>query len=154
MKLIFLDIDGVLNDEKFYKNRRYNKFINNKYNNINYKKVKLINNICDKTGAKVVISSSWRINMTVEELQELFVFFHGKFEVIGKTPMHGVLGNRGIEINEFLDTYGKENVEGYVIIDDDTDIQSNQLSNFVNTCYRKGITKKDCKKSIKILNSK
>lgn len=46
-----MDIDGELT---------YSNYRNNKTANIDIEKVKLLKEICDKTGAKVVISSSWR----------------------------------------------------------------------------------------------
>ena len=51
MKIIFLDCDGELT---------YSDYENEETANIDIEKVKYIKEICDKTGAKVVISSSWR----------------------------------------------------------------------------------------------
>ena len=51
MKIIFLDVDGELT---------YSNYQNRETANIDIEKVKLVKEICDKTGAKVVISSSWR----------------------------------------------------------------------------------------------
>lgn len=51
MKIIFLDCDGELT---------YSDYENEETANIDIEKVKLLKEICDKTDAKVVISSSWR----------------------------------------------------------------------------------------------
>lgn len=51
MKIIFLDVDGVL---------AYSSYSNSNTANIDISKVQMIKEICDKTGAKVVISSSWK----------------------------------------------------------------------------------------------
>ena len=51
MNIIFLDVDGELT---------YGDYENEETANIDIEKVKYIKEICDKTGAKVVISSSWR----------------------------------------------------------------------------------------------
>lgn len=51
MKIIFLDVDGELT---------YSDYQNEDTANIDIEKVKLLKEICDKTNAKVVISSSWR----------------------------------------------------------------------------------------------
>lgn len=51
MKIIFLDVDGELT---------YSDYENEETANIDIEKVKLLKEICDKTDAKVVISSSWR----------------------------------------------------------------------------------------------
>ena len=51
MNIIFLDVDGELT---------YSNYDNPETENIDIEKVKLLKQICDKTNAKVVISSSWR----------------------------------------------------------------------------------------------
>ena len=51
MNIIFLDVDGELT---------YSDYENDETANIDIEKVKLLKEICDKTDAKVVISSSWR----------------------------------------------------------------------------------------------
>ena len=51
MKIIFLDCDGELT---------YSDYENEETANIDIEKVKLLKEICDKTDAKVIISSSWR----------------------------------------------------------------------------------------------
>ena len=50
-KIIFLDVDGVLNCRDY---------INDKTNDIDPLKVQMIADLCDKTNAKVIITSSWR----------------------------------------------------------------------------------------------
>lgn len=50
-KIIFLDVDGVLN---------YSNYTNNATNDIDPVKVKMLAELCNKTNAKVVITSSWR----------------------------------------------------------------------------------------------
>lgn len=62
MKYIFLDVDGVLNNKKHYKK------LHNKYGGrfccqdmpFNPRSLKNLRNIIDATGAKLVLSSSWR----------------------------------------------------------------------------------------------
>lgn len=51
MNIIFLDVDGELT---------YSDYENEETAHIDIEKVKLLKEICDKTNAKVVISSSWR----------------------------------------------------------------------------------------------
>lgn len=50
-KIIFLDVDGVLN---------YSHYTNDATNDIDPAKVQMLADLCDKTNAKVVITSSWR----------------------------------------------------------------------------------------------
>ena len=51
-RVIFLDVDGELT---------YSSYKNNETQNIDPEKILLVKEICDRTGAKVVISSSWRM---------------------------------------------------------------------------------------------
>ena len=70
MKIIFLDIDGVLNGYSRFTGLCYKvfsklhllKFVKRHYDlfGVRTHKVKLLSKIVKKTGAKVVISSSWR----------------------------------------------------------------------------------------------
>jgi histidinol phosphatase-like enzyme len=53
MKVIFLDIDGVLNSEEFLKK--------NKNEAIDRNNVSILKKIIDKTGAFIVMSSAWRL---------------------------------------------------------------------------------------------
>lgn len=50
-KIIFLDVDGELT---------YSNYENDSTANIDVEKVKLLKEICDRTNAKIVVSSSWR----------------------------------------------------------------------------------------------
>ncbi|MBP3534398.1 MAG: hypothetical protein J6J53_00140 [Muribaculaceae bacterium] len=56
MKLIFLDIDGVLNSYKFLQNLPEDSF------GIDNTRLPILKRITDSTDAKIVLSSSWRKN--------------------------------------------------------------------------------------------
>lgn len=64
MKIIFLDIDGVLNHEDFYRERFEKRYddgaIEHPYSEIDPKTVQRLNKIIEETGANIVISSTWR----------------------------------------------------------------------------------------------
>lgn len=126
MKVIFLDIDGVLNYAGT--TQRWRGFIG-----IDPEKVKMFNEIIDKTQAKVVLSSTWRLDddwlntMVANGLRrEDFV---GRTIRLTKTryelPEHPGWVPRGAEIQEWLDK--NPEVERYVIIDDDSDMLSGQI---------------------------
>ena len=66
MRIIFLDIDGVLNSEEWFDSEEY---ISNKYieingmscnNEINEEFVKNLKDIVEHTGAEIVLCSTWR----------------------------------------------------------------------------------------------
>ena len=181
MKVIFLDIDGVLNSENWY--RRRSKEVEMDAVQAQYPfyefdplAIKVLNRIVKETGAKVVVSSTWRLGKTVEELQVLLknVGFEG--EVIDKTASfrRGFEGirytlPRGCEIEYWLDQKGfqrinwsretqqeyidKSEVKNYIILDDDSDMLYGQREHFVNTKWPNGLSEELGDKSIKILNS-
>ncbi|MDE7380098.1 MAG: hypothetical protein K2N14_03500, partial [Clostridia bacterium] len=55
MKIIFLDIDGVLNSLKYDASRDKRKLTN-----IDETRLPILKSIVEKTGAKIVLSSTWR----------------------------------------------------------------------------------------------
>ncbi len=67
MKIIFLDIDGVLNHMYWLKKM---KGVEGDKKFFDPDCVRRLNTITDKTGAKIVLSSSWRIGKTKEQLKE------------------------------------------------------------------------------------
>ena len=81
MKIIFLDVDGVLNnadDSDYHVHKGGCDFYSPKC-------VSLLNQITGATGAKIVVSSTWRLSKTVEQLQIKFKEMGITGEVIDKT---------------------------------------------------------------------
>lgn len=160
MKLIFLDFDGVISNEE----SRYA---------LNGKKMELVKQICDATGAKIVISSSWRfmdVEHTLQSIEESGrdndPFILADY-VIDITPRFHfkykdeyVTIHRGEEIQHIIYKYrwnyeklGVDKLTNYLILDDDTDMLLWQAEHFVKTDPYEGITEDDVKKSIDILNN-
>ena len=107
MKVIFLDIDGVLNNHNSLRDGVQ----------IVPEKVLLLKNICKSTNARVVISSSWRNMYTLEMLEfALFCAGLGRGRVIDKTRKE-YDNLRGNQIQEWIED---NHVEAYVILDDDS----------------------------------
>jgi len=116
MKVIFLDIDGVLNTIDTFKRR---KDIYNNYGviipRIDFYRVKFLKEIIDKTDAKIVISSTWRkYDNDMKELKHVFSLFD--LDIYDVTCID-ISGKKGIEINDWLN---KNEVDSFVIIDDET----------------------------------
>lgn len=180
MKVIFLDIDGVLNSEDWYKKRfeEVDKALISSmhpFYEFDPLLVQNLNRIVKETGAKVVVSSTWRKKRSVEELQEILekVGFEG--EVIDKTPYFGGIGGfgytvpRGCEIEWWVENQGyrrinwskerlqeemqKSKVKNYVILDDDSDMLFSQREHFVQTSWKSGLDASSVERAIRILKS-
>lgn len=157
MKLIFLDIDGVCNNNQFFLdfNKSGKKF--HPDDMIDPVNVLQLNKIIAQTQAKIVVSSSWRVCQSVERLQNL-LSRHGVLgEVIDKTPDFCIQSKtRGEEIQSWLDEYNQnpegEDIESFVIIDDESDIH--QKENFVQTSMDTGLIELHVQLAIQILNGR
>lgn len=129
------------------------------------KKVKILKDIIDLTGAKIVLSSTWRIgwkhlDIGIKDscMAEDFVEFRDKlkeFEIdlYDKTPiLDKFMRRRGEEIKMYLDN-NKDDIEGYVIIDD---LSGKWLrpcsSHLLQTSEYKGLQEKHIKVAERILN--
>lgn len=113
MDVIFLDFDGVLNSRRFRASQ--SGMIEEKY-------MAFLRRIVEATGARIVLSTSWRRHWdaspenrseTGREIDRLFEKFG--IEIIGKTPVEDGLG-RAQEIQHWLNSH--PDVERYVILDD------------------------------------
>ena len=129
-KVIFLDIDGVLNCEQTYINRfKKMQETKNYILDIDEEKVKLLSYICRITGAKVVLSSSWRSdwkngkeNLKLKPsilLQELFDKYD--IDIIGITPQIP----RSNDIDEKYHSWRENEIKDYLVKTKFRDIKNN-----------------------------
>ena len=128
MKVIFLDIDGVLNSAETMKMGIH----------LDNKRVVLFNGILKETDAKVVISSSWRIGKTVKEIKTYLRLAGLRMSrnIIGFTPtLH--TGVRGDDIDSWL--RDNKEVTQYVIVDDGSDFLEHQKDYLVQTEWEVGL---------------
>lgn len=151
MKVIFLDIDGVLNHEQHYKwlmetdeptelQRVY------PYSEFNPKSCELLNKIIKETGARIVVSSSWRLD-GINRLNIIFKHL-GLPNIYDITPCLNTA--RGIEIGAWLAAHPE--VDKYVILDDDEDMNAEQMPFFIKTNpYDDGLNNKVKNKAIELL---
>lgn len=147
IKVIFLDIDGVLVNSKSPTLPRIE--------NLPAPDpvcVQALNRIVAATEAKIVISSSWRKGKHREDMECTFVHWNVPGEIIGITP--GRLNqHRGTEIQAWLD-FRKElfnDVESFVILDDDTDML-HLTTRLVRTSFSQGLTEKHADLAIEMLS--
>ena len=168
MKLIFLDFDGVLNHQQWYTSEDYKKVNLNGLSGDEWEltefcpwSVGLLNQLVDDTGAKVVVSSSWRKGRTEEDLMRLLddVGFTG--EVIGKTPYFWFGASqkieysksvpRGCEIDAWLELNEQEDAK-YIILDDDSDMLYWQRENYFRVDEYCGLTSNVVYRATQFLN--
>ena len=162
MKVIFLDVDGVLNSEDDLMIHMKKNGIKGciLYAEVEDRPLKLLKEIIEKTSAKIVVSSSWRIGC--ERNGRKSIFGRGLYEKLEKrlkeygmeiydiTPSLGIGTQRGDEIREWL---SKNETENFIILDDDSDMREyTNTENFIHTTYKHGLTEELKDKSIEILN--
>ena len=147
MKIIFLDFNGVLQI-----NRSRGKLYCPGSPTFDRQAVFNLNSLIELTEAKIVVSSSWRLDSDLP-LQRLLDFEGVKGEVVGQTPYLN-LGYycRGGEIDAFL----KEDnfpIEQFVILDDDIehDIADYFPTSLVRTDMATGFDEAAFRKALEIL---
>ena len=155
MKIIFLDIDGVLNSIQ------YDRLRTREQGNIDETRLPLLKNIVDETSALIVLSSSWRKHWSIEggECDCIGRELNSTFDKYGliisdKTPVLSAL-DRSIEIQSWLDEHLCE-IQSFVIIDDMFGGWGPLANNLVKTDSRigRGLEMKHVEMAKKILQKK
>ena len=142
MNIIFLDIDGVLNNAEF----QYGTLVDlHVRGNIFYVLdpicVRNLNKLTSSIDVKIVISSSWRILTPYGKIAEIFErqgVLNAKELIIDQTP-RTKNGIRGEDIQKWLDK--NETDAKIVIIDDESDMV-HLKDRLVQTTWEKGFQEK------------
>ena len=176
-KIIFLDIDGVLNNDsgsfsvtewsKRNPGKRFNPF-----HYFNEENVVEFNRVIRETNASVVISSTWRLQSPKDEFEgesmrpsvlEKIMALNGRVDIMGRiigfTPDRATYGFyicQGVPRSQEISAYMNEsNIDfsavKFVVVDDMSDAWKGEL--FVKTDSSIGLTTADADRMIKILNS-
>ena len=119
MKILFLDIDGVLNSRAYDCHRNWDE-----QTNIDETRLPLVKEIVEKTGAEIVLTSTWRRHLdddlnACDEAGAYIVRTFAKhgLRIFSKTPDFGRDASRRDEVAAWLLERGKA-VETFVILDD------------------------------------
>lgn len=166
MKVLFLDNDGVVclmsqfggRVKKIKKWKMFNDGVppaSVKMDNFDQKAVKVLNEVLEKTGAEIVVSSDWKLYCGLEELKQMFTDYGVIKQPIDCTPNHVLTAVdknadvRVAEIKEWLENHPQ--VTNWVAVDD---LDLSKLENFVHTKkMSEGIKQNGIKdKLINILN--
>lgn len=160
MKVIFLDVDGVLNcaTSKSHCIDVDGRVIKG----VDSDKVKRLAKIVEATGAQIVLSSDWKDGWSKyytsskpshAKYLDNHLYRKGRLTIKDKTPStHKGSWFRGEEILAYLRSH--KDVENYVILDDTffEDFSIKEISeHLVLTGYKVGLTDADVEKAIKIL---
>ena len=135
MKVIFLDIDGVLNT--------------NSDREISNDKLKLLSELVSKTGADVVLSSSWRNwwNNPKTNIPGSFItkwkkqFLDNNLSITLTTELECP---KNLSIEKFII---RHDVKCFIVLDD----EPIDISNLVQTNGDVGLTQSDCQKAVHLL---
>lgn len=148
MKVLFLDFDGVLNSDRYIA-------CCGGAMALDPDKMILLKKIVDATGAKIVLTTSWREHWEKELAccGSIGREIHGRFgdhgmEIWDKTPQ--LPGSREAQIKAWLDNHPE--VEGFAVLDDRL-LSANFLQrHFVKTSnYFGGLNEEDVKQATEIL---
>ncbi len=133
MKVIFLDIDGVLTSANYDRQKTENDTY------IDKSRLALIKGLVDKTGAKIVLSSSWRKSFEPDcdssGIKLIETFAEAGLEIYGKTPEIGYI-KRPDEVRAWLAEH--PDVDAFVMFDDDNFDLGDLREHFIKTNYRIG----------------
>lgn len=142
-KYILLDFDGVVTS----KTHSWQCYMNHCRENIfgldwfDPTCVDALRIIVDRTGAKIVVSSSWR-DLRMEQLQKIWEFIPMPGELVGTTPIW-ILTKKGA-----IEHWVKQHPDDRYVILDDADLG---LDNQIRTDPYTGLTEEDAEMAITIL---
>jgi len=141
MNIIFTDIDGVLNPDW---NKKWKKSC-----------IKLYNQICDEFNLIPVITSTWRLNYTKPELQQIFHQQGITAQILDYTPNLDDI-DRGLEIKEWFKLNQHLEIKNWIILDDKVDditphIKLENQNKIIKCFGLDGITNKEYNKIKNIL---
>ena len=118
MKVIFLDIDGVLNSKRYSNERDWRT-----QGNIDETRLPLLRRIVEETGAVIVLTTTWRKYWSPDPAlwdprwqQSGEAFARHGLEIFDRTPAYEG-NNRDCEVRDWLAAH-KDEVESFVILDD------------------------------------
>lgn len=136
MKVLFLDIDGVLNSKRTCVafDGYPHSFDGRDMERFDHVAINLVRELCKVTDCSVVLSSDWRLSSTVHEAANAL-----DLPIIDRTPL--LRGCRGLEINAWLAEHPE--IETYAIVDDNDGMLESQLTRFVKTDEEFGLTLRD-----------
>lgn len=163
MKVVFLDVDGVLNSLYSHSIDNSERWTEDEVSMYHIEKLK---RLIQETNAKIVLSSCWKnyLPMFIDKYElndfqiELGQILLRKLKEVG-LEIYDVLpdlerkvrrNTKGYEIEAWLKEH--LDVEVFVVIDDEDIVLPEQKSVFLKTTFKDGLTDEIVDKAIEILN--
>jgi hypothetical protein len=135
MKVIFLDIDGVIATDNSFRSK---KFLIDKVQmpyKWDEKCVESLKHILEQTQANIVLTSDWRLYYPLEEMKTIFKYYGLPSDKLidytlnfRKLSSYNYEGIRCSEIEKYL-LESKHDIDNWVAVDD---MNLSELSNFVH----------------------
>lgn len=132
MKILYLDIDGVINSRRTAEAFEGYPWNAKSLENFDKVAIALIQRLCEITDCKIVLSSSWRADPNWKDLAEQL-----DLPIIDRTPIK-ISSNRGEEVAMWLREHPE--VTQYAIVDDTDEFLEEQRPFFVQTCPYNGLS--------------
>lgn len=141
MKILFLDIDGVLNSTRSsiadsagylpYPHIGGAPGLPKELKDTDWVAIGMVAKLIKQQNVHIVISSSWRESFTIKQLENMFYL-----------PILGAIdqdpGIRGEQIQRWLNAHPE--VTEYAIVDDNSQFLASQADHFVQTDFDEGLT--------------
>jgi len=167
MRILFLDIDGVLNSTRWSMSRGLADYWPT--SEVDPAAVAVLNEVISRTSAKIVVSSTWRLGHSLDQLRDILVRsgLKDRGTIIGKTPDFSRIERharptpdgsfkRGHEIQAWLSNFdhcrddAPADVEHFAIVDDDEDM-AHLDGNLVRTTSDDGLLLRHAMKLVELL---
>ena len=157
MKILFLDIDGVLVTLNDWETRGRAEVLSDNSYDFDPLCVERFNNLLKRVpDMKIVISSTWRILNTVLELEDMLALRGIHVELMGVTRAPGWDKEnnrsepRGYQCQDFIDALDVK--PRVVFLDDDRDFLPEQKSRCVFTTWQDGLESKHVDKIVELFS--
>lgn len=147
IKILFMDIDGVLNDFSVKSIHEKNALLEDRIRWINY--------VVQQTNCKIVVISNWSQLMPFDELKKKLysagLYPNSIIDAIKTQIVKTIIV--GVSKDEFIKNYvSSYNLTKYAIVDDTLKSDLLEESKMVRPLTKIGMTRKEAEKLIEILN--
>ena len=122
-KAIILDIDGCIATTKQFALKKTAKTYLTKYAVYPFDKgcINVLNEILNKTGAEIILSSDWRLFYNIEQLDDIFKINNVIKSPLFTTPKYSSKFSAPLEynrINEINNVLDNNKIKRFIVIDD------------------------------------